>query len=94
MGDDMRFTPDPAIAAVGDTVIWVNAGTLPHTSTNQPERSADRAHSTLSAGAEPWDSGLLGEGETFRMVVTIRGEYAYVCTIHEAMGMTGRLTVR
>ncbi len=94
MGDDMRFMPNPAIVAAGDTVIWVNAGSLPHTSTNQPGRAAVNTHSVLPAGAAPWDSGVLGEGATFRMVITTPGEYTYLCTIHESMGMVGRLTVR
>ncbi|MDT8342010.1 MAG: hypothetical protein RQ751_10905, partial [Longimicrobiales bacterium] len=36
MLDDMTFDPANPLIALGDTIVWVNAGTLPHTATADP----------------------------------------------------------
>lgn len=93
MTDDMTFEPEPAAARVGDTVIWVNDGSLPHTTTNTPGAAAVPEHEHLPDGARPWDSGLVQSREVFRHVFEEPGEYTYLCTIHETAGMVGRITV-
>lgn len=93
MLDDMTFDPAHPVIAAGDTVVWVNAGKLPHTATADPERTRDPARVALPEGAAGWDSGALGAGEEFRQIFTIPGRYAYVCTLHEMMGMVGTLEV-
>lgn len=94
MTDDPAFVPARVTVAVGDTVVWVNAGSLPHTATDRPGSAAFPEHNVLPPGAPPWDSGVLDSGETFRKVFTVPGEYTYLCIFHEAGGMIGRLTVR
>lgn len=93
MRDDMTFAPVGATVAVGDTILWVNAGAMPHTSTNQPGRAAVPEHTALPEGAEGWDSGLVDAGGEMRIVPSIPGEYAYFCSLHEALGMVARVTV-
>ncbi len=94
MTDDMKFIPENPTIAVGDTVIWVNEGSLPHTTTDKPGMAAVAEHNVLPAGADPWDSGLLSKGEKYSQVFTVRGAYTYLCIFHEAAGMIGRLTVK
>lgn len=93
MTDEMRFEPDHAVVSVGDTVVWMNAGELPHTSTDEPERAVVPEHAVLPPGAEPWDSGGVSPGARFRKVFDVPGEYTYFCVLHEAVGMVGLLTV-
>ncbi|GMR13856.1 MAG: hypothetical protein BMS9Abin29_2080 [Gemmatimonadota bacterium] len=94
MSDDMVFGPEHAAIDVGDTVVWIQEGALPHTTTNGPGQAGVPEHAVLPDGAEPWDSGLLDPGERFSVVFDTPGEYTYLCTIHEAAGMVGRITVR
>lgn len=84
MRDDMSFDPERVTVSPGDTVVWVNEGSLPHTTTFAPSGSRATA---------AWDSGLLQEGEVFRTVLSIPGSYAYLCTLHELMGMAGVVEV-
>ena len=94
MTDDMRFEPENPVVAVGDTVVWINVGVLPHTTTDEPGRAGVPEHNLLPAGAAPWDSGLMEGQKEFRAVFDRPGEYTYLCTLHEVMGMVGRVTVR
>ena len=94
MTDAMRFVPQHPSVAIGDTVVWINAGAMPHTATDRPGTAGVEQHNVLPAGAEPWDSGLLEPGAQFRLVLTVEGEYTYLCYLHEAAGMIGYLTVR
>jgi len=94
MSDDMAFDPGHALINVGDTVVWIQEGVLPHTTSDGPGEAAVPEHALLPDGAEPWDSGLLDPGQRFSVVFDTPGEYTYLCTIHEAAGMVGRITVR
>jgi plastocyanin len=94
MTDDMRFEPENPVVAVGDTVVWINVGAMPHTTTDEPGRAGVPDHNVLPAGASTWDSGLMNARVEFRAVLKTPGEYTYLCTLHEVMGMVGRITVR
>ena len=94
MTDDMRFVPEHPTVGVGDTVIWINAGDIVHTSTDRPGLAGVDDNNILPAQAESWDSGILDPGGSYRAVFDVPGEYTYLCFIHEAAGMVGRLTVR
>jgi len=93
MLDDMTFDPPVARITVGDTIIWVNDGSVPHTTTADPSAAGNPDNVALPSGAVTWDSGFLNSGETFRQVVNVVGDYTYLCTLHEAAGMVGRLEV-
>ncbi len=77
--DEYTFTPENAEATVGDTVLWVNIGGVPHTVTS--------ADGTL-------DSGHLDAGDEFQHTFTEPGTYGYVCEYHRTLGQHGNLTVR
>lgn len=93
MRDDMTFAPANATIVAGDTILWVNVGGMPHTSTNQSDRAAVPEHTSLPDGAEGWDSGLVDAGAEMRIVPSVPGEYAYFCSLHEALGMVAKVTV-
>ncbi len=94
MSDDMTFGPEHALINVGDTVVWIQEGAMPHTTSDGPGKAAVPEHALLPEGAKPWDSGLLDPGQRFSVVFDTTGEYTYLCKIHEAAGMMGRITVR
>jgi plastocyanin len=72
------FTPNLITVSVGDTIHWVWTSGI-HTTTNK----------TIPVGATSWDSPLTSANQSFEYVVTLPGEYEYMCSIHESMGMTG-----
>jgi len=90
---DLVFDPAELTIKVGDTVTWVVAGSFPHTSTCDPAKASNPANAVLPEGAEPWDSGILQDGQEFSHTFDVAGEYMYFCKPHEAMGMLGKLTV-
>ncbi len=91
--DGMRFEPEELTVPLGDTVVWLNEGTLLHTATDEPGRAGVPENNLLPAGAESWDSGLLDSRGSYMLVPTVPGDYTYLCTIHEAAGMVGRIRV-
>jgi plastocyanin len=94
MTDEMKFVPEQPTLSVGDTVVWINEGSMPHTATDKPGTAGLDEHNVLPEGAEAWDSGLLESGQTYSRVFTTAGDYTYLCFLHEAAGMIGRLTVQ
>ncbi len=79
--DYSYFVPSNVSVNVGDVVRWVWTDGS-HTTTSK----------TIPAGAQPWDSPLNASKTSFEYTVTVAGEYSYVCSIHESMGMTGSFT--
>lgn len=78
---DNSFSPANVTINVNDTVQWNWTGI------NQ--------HSSTGPGTTPlWNSGLHGNGFTFSFQFTSAGSYAYICTLHSAIGMTGNVTVQ
>lgn len=54
MSDDNKFSPGDIVAVVGDTVEFINDGTVPHTATDMPGPDVVADHNVLPSGAEPW----------------------------------------
>lgn len=94
MENDLAFHPAHLTLQVGDTVTWRNTGAIAHSSTCDPDESRNpEEHVQLPEGAEPWNSGLLDQGEAFAHTFEVAGEYTYFCIPHEQAGMIGHLTV-
>lgn len=75
------FSPSSLTVNVGDVIHWVwSSGTHTTTSGNIP------------AGALSWNSDLTSTKPTFDYTVTVAGSYAYVCLLHESMGMVASFT--
>ena len=73
---DFSFAPNNLTINVGDMVEWTNQDGVSHTSTSDDG---------------VWDSGLLGQGDTFTYTFTLAGSYSYHCTPHPFM--TGTVVV-
>jgi plastocyanin len=73
------YSPNPAVVAVGTTVMWMNADSIAHTATS-------------STGV--WDSGAIAPGGSFSRVFNEVGTFPYFCTIHGAASMSGTVVVQ
>jgi plastocyanin len=83
---DFDFEPAVLQAELGDTIHFVWTGAIPHTVT-----------SDVSQGADVFNSGLLGQGSTFDLVLTTNGMHPYYCIPHGApggIGMSGMIEVK
>ena len=62
------YDPEPVRVSVGEPIVWTNLdGGVPHTVT-----SVDGT----------WDSGMMGQGDTFARSFDEPGVYPYICTLH------------
>lgn len=93
MTTQLTFSPRTVRVQPGQTVVFRNASTFPHTATGDPDKARDASHVTLPGGADPWDSGTLTGGQEFRISFTVPGRYDYVCLPHELSGMQGTVVV-
>lgn len=67
----------PSTVAVGDTVLVTNRDAAPH---------------TWTAEGDVFDSGALGQGDTFEFTFEEAGQIDFFCAIHPTQ-MTGTITV-
>jgi plastocyanin len=93
MTDGLKFEPQQITVSVGDRVEWRNVGNIAHTVTTDPSKVADPDGVSVPDGVEPWDSGLLGAGETVTRTFKRPGTYEYVCIPHEGARMVGTVIV-
>lgn len=68
-----RFGPTELAVGVGDTVTFTNNDAFAHTVTSKDD------------SAISFDSGKIGEGETFDVDFTEAGTFNYFCQIHPTM---------
>jgi plastocyanin len=84
------FQPAQIAANAGDTIKFVQAGTMPH------NVQFLRVPAGASLGAAMMGPFLTTNGATYSLVVDSRfvaGAYDITCTPHQTMGMTGTITV-
>jgi len=60
------------VIGVNNTIVWNDMDYVQHTVQSV----------VLPSGAKPWKSGILNEGQTFTVVLTVPGNYKYDCSIH------------
>jgi len=94
MTDGLRFKPTRVVVHAGDTVEWQNKSSLPHTVTADARRAAEGKEVILPPGAEPFDSGEIAAGGTYRHTFTVPGTYKYICVPHADLGMIGEVSVQ
>jgi plastocyanin len=98
MTSQLHFEPEEVMIQRGETITWINASPIPHTTTGDPAKNPVKETrpelAQLPPGAEGWDSGLLNEGESFSHTFTVAGEYKYFCIPHVLSGMLGTITVQ
>lgn len=93
MTNALRFQPATVEITVGETVEWRNFSNVPHTVTADPAAAGNPSFVTLPAGAQPFDSGLIGAGGTFSRTFDVAGRYDYFCIPHQSLGMRGTVIV-
>jgi plastocyanin len=94
MNSRLKYTPDRVSINVGSTVEWKNNSTFVHTVTADPAAAVNARDVKLPDGAQPFNSGSISPGGTFRYTFTVPGEYRYFCIPHEAAGMIGEIVVQ
>jgi plastocyanin len=94
MNDQLSFEPKEIEVAAGEKVTWRNVGKVAHTVTADKSKAADPAMVSIPAGTKEWDSGFVGEGESFSRTFQKPGTYRYICIPHEGAGMVGSVVVR
>ena len=93
LNNRLKFVPAEIRVKVGDTVEWRNIETYPHTVTADPNMAGRKANIELPDGVQPFSSGGLRAGASFRYTFTSPGVYRYVCLPHEGAGMLGTVVV-
>lgn len=77
------FVPETLSIVTGDTVMWINNGSINHTSTSGTNCSADGL----------WNSGLIAPGNSFSFAFDSAADYPYFCIPHCNLGMIGLISV-
>ena len=94
MGNELKYVPATRTVKVGDTLAWRNsAKSVAHTATDDPIRARKEACVGLPEGAQPWDSGIIGGGESWSRRFDVPGESTYFCIPRELAGMIASITV-
>jgi plastocyanin len=94
MNDQLAFEPKEIEVAAGEKVTWKNVGKIAHTVTADKSKAAEPGLVSIPAGTQEWDSGFVGEGESFSRTFRKAGTYRYICIPHEGAGMVGSVVVR
>ncbi len=71
---NFAFHPNPARINVGDTILWKNLDGTTHTSTSGAPGTPDGL----------WNSGFLGQNQTFSHTFAAAGSFAYFCIPHSS----------
>ena len=75
---DFEFLPKEITVSAGDTIRFVWTGQVPHTTT-----------SDATTGPVVWNSGLLGQGSVYDLVIGQAGTHPYYCIPHGGPGGIG-----
>jgi len=93
MAFGFKFKPAEVRIRVGQSVEWRNKSFATHTVTFDPSKSSDPSMVSLPSGVQPFDSGPVAAGQTWRHTFTAPGVYRYVSLPYQGQGMTGVVTV-
>ena len=91
---ELQFVPRQITIKIGQTVTWKNTSEVLHTVTADPRLAQNPNHVQLPSGVEPFNSGDLPPGATFRYTFRVPGAYQYFCILHEYAGMIGKVEVQ
>lgn len=73
---NFAFNPPAITVNVGDTIVWKNMDTAPHTVTVKDLHVGDAGY---------FDSGALGQNQSFSYTFTKKGTFNYSCIFHTQM---------
>ena len=76
---DVAYVPMEVTVKKGGTITWTNSDAFPHTVTKE------------SGPGPKFDSGNIGDGESFEQKFTVAGKIDYFCEIHSTQ--KGTITV-
>ncbi len=93
-GELLVFDPEVIEIRAGQTVEWKNASREVHTVTADPSVATSAQDVELPKAAKPFDSLFLNPGQAYKHTFMIPGTYRYVCTLHEAQRMIGKVIVK
>ena len=93
MTAENTFEPKVVEVEAGQVVAWSNPSEVVHTATFDPQKAGNPSNVALPEGAEPFDSGDVEAGGTYRRTFDVPGTYRYVCLPHENLGMVGTVEV-
>lgn len=79
VGDNF-YSPNTITVNVGDSITWNWIG--------------NQQHSVTFTQTNGPDSGVQGNGSSFKLIETQSGTYSYYCKIHGAQVMSGTVTVQ
>lgn len=71
---NFSYNPNPVTITAGDTIVWTQNGSAPH---------------TVTADDNSFNSGTLTTGQTFSRTFDTPGTFRYYCTIHGGPNGTG-----
>lgn len=71
--DNYAFSPKTVVVHAGDSVMWTNKDSVPH---------------TVKALDGAFDSATIDPGKTYRFTFAKAGDHAYRCGIHPEMRAT------
>lgn len=92
---NFAFDPDPAEAAIGDTIVWTNEDDIAHTVTSGRAKKQGVPGVSTDRDAAPdgaFDSGTMELNDSFEFVAEESGTFTYFCAIHA--GMSAQLVIR
>lgn len=89
----LKFAPAEVRIRAGQSVEWRNKSFLTHTVTFDPAQAQDPSRVSLPQGVEPFDSGEVAPGATWRHTFTRPGTYRYFCKPHEDHAAGGVVVV-
>jgi plastocyanin len=72
--ESLNFEPSQikVVVGVNNTIVWNDLDYVQHTVQSV----------SVPNGARSWDSGIMNQGQTFTVVLTVPGNYKYDCAIH------------
>ena len=82
---DFEFFPENIEVLIGDTIRFLWTDLILHTTTSDTQ-----------TGDDSWDSGLLGQGAVYDLVINNEGIHPYYCSPHggpNGIGMSGSINV-
>lgn len=102
-----KYVPDKITAKEGDAIKFINVSGFPHNISFKPDQIPDDVEATLAQNMPANAYGMAKMGPTVGPLLTQAnqtytislagmkaGEYPFVCTPHEAMGMKGTITIQ
>lgn len=83
--ESLNFQPSnvTVVVAANNMIVWNDLDAEQHTVTSM----------SVPSGAAKFDSGILNQGQTFTLTLTVPGTYEFYCTIHPTW-MRGTIVVK